>query len=386
MTSDSAGSADIERRLRAEVELERNRLRESFAQAPAAMAIVSGPDHRYQFVNAAYVEMSGRPRDQLIAQTVREAFPELEDQGYLDLLDRVYETGEPFVAVESLVNVNSRGTQQAIYMDFTYHPLRDLEGSVEGILFQGVDVTEKVLARTLLESRVEERTAELKKAQVVLRALNESLQQAQEEEQRRLALELHDSAGQLLTALKWKVAMIQNEVGPENTELVRLVRASMGLLEELSGELRTITYLLHPAQLGEAGLPRALRHYVEGLAERSGLRVMLDIDPDLERLPRKVERTVFRIIQESLTNVYRHAKTKSANVRISQTVDSICVQISDKGLGIAGFALSDQLSFKAGVGIQGMRERVRQLNGSFEVESGDGGTAVTAILPKNVPV
>jgi signal transduction histidine kinase len=298
----------------------------------------------------------------------------------------VYQSAQPFIAAERLVTVNRDGRQRSLYVDFTYHPLRNLEGSVEGILFQGVDVTERVLARTLLETRVKERTAELNKAQDVLRAVNQSLLQAQEEEQRRLAVELHDSAGQLLAALKWKLATIQDEIGRENAELVKLVKASVGLLDELSSELRTITHLFHPAQLGEAGLPHALRLYVEGLAERSGLLVVLDIEPDLQRLPRQVERTIFRIVQESLTNIHRHAKTKAANVRISQTVESVCVQIRDQGRGIEAFAAPDQSSFKSGVGIQGMRERVHQLNGSFEIESGKGGTAVTAILPRNLPV
>jgi signal transduction histidine kinase len=242
------------------------------------------------------------------------------------------------------------------------------------------EVAEQV-ARTQLEIRVEERTTELEQAHEALRMLNHHLMKAQEEERRRLALELHDSAGQLLVALKWKLEPLPQQVGKQNPEVAKLISDSLALVDELSRELRTVSHLLHPPLLDEAGLLSALRFYVEGLADRSGLMVELRVDPNLQRLPREVETTVFRIVQEALSNVHRHSKAKAAAVRVGLSSNGISVQIQDQGQGIPGFTSLDQTKFKVGVGIQGMQERIRQLKGTFEIKSGPGGTTLTAVLP-----
>jgi signal transduction histidine kinase len=377
-------SAEIERHLRAEADLERNRLRESFTQAPAAMALLNGPNHEFAFVNEAYVEMVARDITQLIGKTAREVFPEIGGQGYFELLDRVYQSGEPFLATARAVTLNRHGKQESIYLDFGFFPVRNLVGEVDGILFQGVDVTEQVMARSQLEARVKERTAELEQAHEGLRELNHRLMRAQDEERRRLGLELHDSAGQLLVALKWKLGPLHKEIGPDHAEWAKLATDAFRLADELSQELRTVSHLLHPPLLEQAGLSSALRLYVEGLAERSGLKVQLEIDPDLQRMKPETEAIVFRIVQESLTNVHRHARTKTAKVQISQSPHTVRIQIEDNGGGIPGFTTLEETNFKLGVGIQGMRERVRQLNGSFEIASSPNGTTVTAVIPTNV--
>jgi PAS domain S-box-containing protein len=374
-------AAEIERRLRAQADLERNRLRESFAQAPAAMALLSGPDHRFAFVNSAYLKMSGRSADQLIGHSVREVFPELCDQPYFALLDNVYLTNTPFLANESPVKVNRNGRVETFYVDFTFHPLRDLEGKVEGILFQGVDVSEEVLARAELEERVRERTAELAQAKENLRTLNRRLFETQDAERRRLARELHDSAGQWLAALKWKLALLREDVGGKCSDPAARLSESMHMVDELSKELRTLSHLMHPLSLDEAGLSPALRSYVAGIAERSGLAVDLEIDPDLDRVPREVETAAFRIIQESLTNVHRHAHTKTAWVRLARDSVNLYVEIQDRGQGIAEFTSVDATTAGMGVGLRGMRERVQQLDGNFEFRSGRDGTTVKATLP-----
>lgn len=377
-------AAETERRLRAEADLQRNRLHESFAQNPAAMAMVSGADHRFTFVNSAYLQMSRRSRDELMGRTAREVFPEFHDQGYFELLDKVYQTGEPLVTDESPLIVNKNGRAESFYIDFTYHPLRNIEGKVEGILFQGVDVTAKVAARAELEERVTERTAELAQAEENLRTLNHRLLETQEEERRRLARELHDSAGQWVAALKWKVAILREDIAAKNPDLVRPVSEILHMVDELSKELRTLSQLLHPPSLDEAGLAPALRAYVEGIAERSNLTIDLQMDPNLARLPREIENAVFRIVQESLTNVHRHAHTKAARVRVNRNSETIYIEIQDAGKGIPGFASLDTTTAKMGVGLRGMRERIQQLDGKFEFQSGEGGTTVKASLPIRV--
>ncbi len=377
-----ADAAEVERSLRAEAELERGRLRESFTMAPAAMALLSGPEHRFTFLNAAYVKMAGRDGiDELLGKTMREAFPELEGQGIHELLDQVYRTGEPYVATERETRLKRHGKEETTYLNFSYHPMRNVAGEVEGILVHAVEVTEQVAARAQLEARVKERTAELEEAEQRLRTLNSRLLRAQDEERRRLARELHDSAGQLLVALSMNLVPLEQSLAKQNPELNKLAASSVGLVDELSKELRTMSHLLHPPLLDEAGLKSALRWYVEGFADRSGIHVDLQLDPQLPRLPQEVETTIFRIVQESLTNIHRHSGSKNASLRVDQDAKNTRVEIRDAGKGISQFNSAKNLPSRAGVGIQGMQERVRQLQGKFEIKSGQTGTAVIVTLP-----
>jgi signal transduction histidine kinase len=170
-------------------------------------------------------------------------------------------------------------------------------------------------------------------------------------------------------------------LGGESQPLVGRLSEALDLLDSLTQELRTVSYLLHPPLLEDSGLAAALRQYTEGLFDRSGLAVNLQIVANLRRMPGDIEATVFRIVQESLTNVHKHAKTKSATVRISYESDCIEVVIEDKGTGIPGFLSLDSPNITLGVGIQGMRERVRYLNGTFNIQSTTSGTVVSATVP-----
>jgi signal transduction histidine kinase len=323
--------------------------------------------------------MAGRGRNEIIGKLVRDVLQELVDQGFLDLLNRVYQTGEAFLASAHEASLMRSGRKETFYVDFTYYPMRSLAGEIEGILFQGIDVTEQVLARVQLEERVSERTTELKRAEGNLRALNQKLIMAQDEERRRLALELHDSVGQLVAALQWKLVSAQERVYDPGATMAGYIAACLGLAEDISKEIRTITHLLHPPLLDEAGLSSALRVYIEGMRERMGLTVFLEIDPDLGRLPQDLEMAVFRIVQEALTNIHRHARTSEAFVRIHLELTSLRVEIEDRGQGIANFAsLNEQ---RMGIGLTGMQERVLSLSGQFEVRSGEKGTMVKATFP-----
>lgn len=232
---------------------------------------------------------------------------------------------------------------------------------------------------------LEERNAEILRQAEQVRELSAQLLRAQDVEQRRLALELHDGAAQWVVALKWKLGSLTQQIPQQNEILVDGLEDSLKLLDSLSQELRTVSHLLHPPLLEDAGLRVALEQYADGIRERSGLAVELQIDPNLERLPPDVERTVFRIVQESLTNVHRHAKTKSSVVRISSSSTGVNVDVEDKGQGIPGFKSLDDPSAKLGVGIRGMRERVRQLRGQFDLQSGPYGTKVSLFLPTQSP-
>lgn len=232
-----------------------------------------------------------------------------------------------------------------------------------------------------LEQRVVERTAELKQAEENLRLLSGQLLQVLDEERRRIARELHDSTGQVLAALAMNLAVMQSEARPGEAT-ARATQESLQLVQDLSKELRTISYLLHPPLLDETGLESALRWYVQGFAERSGIDARLLWPPDLGRLPRELETAIFRIVQECLTNIHRHSDSRTAEIAVNADSEKVRVHVVDRGRGIKKAAAD---SGRVGVGIRGMRERVTQLGGNFEVNSNGEGTRVTAVLPLHRP-
>ena len=233
-----------------------------------------------------------------------------------------------------------------------------------------------------LEARVNQRTAELRAAEAGLRLLSGRLMQLQDEERRRISRELHDSSGQALAALGMSLSMIEREAGKLTPRAGRNLSDAKRLVRELSQEVRTMSHLLHPPLLDEAGLESALRWFVEGFAQRSGIQVDLDLAPQLGRLSKEIEISIFRIVQESLANVHRHSGSKTAQVRVGRDAQKVTLEIRDQGRGLPanGHAEASEPAVP-GVGIQGMRERVRQLGGQFEIQSGEGSTEVRAAIP-----
>jgi two-component system, NarL family, sensor kinase len=146
-------------------------------------------------------------------------------------------------------------------------------------------------------------------------------------------------------------------------------------------EIRTASYLLHPPLLEESGLSAAVEWYVRGLAERSGIDITFDIADDFERCDHDIELIVFRLVQESLTNVHRHSGSKGAQVRIARQGDNILVEVQDQGTGMSPDRLSEVQSQGFGVGIRGMRERVRQFHGELNLDSNSSGTIISVIIP-----
>jgi signal transduction histidine kinase len=233
-------------------------------------------------------------------------------------------------------------------------------------------------AHNELELRVQERTRELSERTEQVRELSAKLLSLQDEERRRLARELHDSTGQMLAAMK----MVLDEMRIEAKEprFAALVNQSIELNDEMSRQLRTMSYLLHPPLLDEVGLPSALRWYTEGFAERSAIKVDLQVSDGFDRLPQEMEIAIFRVVQECLTNIHRHSGSPTASVRLNRTNDAVDVEISDTGQGIA----SDRVRgdrIVSGVGLMGIEERMRQFGGSVRVTSSENGTLVNAGIP-----
>jgi signal transduction histidine kinase len=232
-----------------------------------------------------------------------------------------------------------------------------------------------------LEERVQERTSELDRANQSLRELTARLLQLQDEERRRFARELHDSVGQMLAALSMNLSTVRTDI-----ELLAKTANALGesetLVQEMSKEVRTISHLLHPPLLDEAGLSSALAWYVEGFAERSTIKVDLEFPENFGRFSRELETAVFRVVQECLTNIHRHSGSPDAKVRIAHVDGLVLVEVKDRGKGIPAEKLIKMESDgMPGVGIRGMRERIRQLGGDLHIDSDGDGTIIRAHLP-----
>jgi len=242
-------------------------------------------------------------------------------------------------------------------------------------------------AQAELEEKVQQRTAELNSANRNLGELSARLLHLQDEERRRIARELHDSVGQALAALSMNLSSVTTDI-QHLAKTAATIADSSALVKDMSSDIRTISYLLHPPLLDEAGLSSALTWYIQGFSERSKIEVHLDIPEDFGRLSRDLETAVFRVVQECLTNIHRHSESKVAKIAITHSDGHIRVQVEDKGKGVPPQKRAEIISSAAatpGVGIRGMRERLRQLGGSLEIHSnGDGkGTVVTAWVPAN---
>ena len=216
----------------------------------------------------------------------------------------------------------------------------------------------------------------------MLRKLSGRVLAMQDDERRRLGRELHDSAGQILAALRINLGLIAQSAN-HNSHLTSALDETASLADQAIAEIRTLSYLLHPPMLDETGLASAIEWYVPGFSERSKVSVNLDIDPRLRRFPREVETTVFRILQECLVNIHRHSGSRIASISLRSTVSGLALAVRDEGRGIPAETI-DLLETgigDIGVGIRGMRERARQLGGSVEIRRANPGTLVAVNLP-----
>lgn len=260
-------------------------------------------------------------------------------------------------------------------------PFKDNEGSLIGFSKVTRDFTERMLAqKTLEESR-----RKLYDSEKLLRELSLHLLRTQDEERRRIGRELHDSLGQNLSFLKISLDLLKSFAGPEKMGEVHegLARCA-DLAEESVKEVRTISYLLYPPMLDEMGLKIAISWYLEGFTQRSAINTTLDMPFDFGRLPRDVEMAIFRVLQESLTNVHRHSGSPTASVRLLIRDGALVLEVSDQGNGnpVANLDAAGQDCMGAlGVGLRGMTERMRQLGGGLELTSTSTGTTIIATVP-----
>jgi signal transduction histidine kinase len=218
-----------------------------------------------------------------------------------------------------------------------------------------------------------------RQAEDSLRALSGRLINLQDEERRRFSRELHDSLGQYLAAAKMNLTMLSRKL-PEHPALLECIE----LLDKCISETRTISHLMHPPLLEEVGLASAIEWYVEGFSKRSGVQTKLDLPRDLARLPQPLELALFRVIQESLINIHRHAQTARAEIDVKISPDQVAVHVRDYGKGMRKDALEqfNENGSSTGVGLAGMRERLHELGGLLEIHSDHKGTQISVTVPR----
>jgi PAS domain S-box-containing protein len=244
-------------------------------------------------------------------------------------------------------------------------PLRDAEGRI--VRWYGTN--------TDIEDR--------KHAEEELQRLSGQLLRLQDEERRRIARDLHDSTGQDLVALATTLSQLHASIPSASRKLRKLGSQCQALADRCIREVRTLSYLLHPPMLDEAGLADAIRHYTGGFTERTGIEVELEISPRLGRMKPDVELTLFRVVQESLTNIQRHSGSSKSKIWIERDPRKIVLEIADKGSGISGSLLrrNGKSSVGLGVGIPSMHERVKLIGGQLDIESSSCGTTVRVTIP-----
>lgn len=258
--------------------------------------------------------------------------------------------------------------------------LRAPDGTVSGFAKVTQDMTDRRKGDERIQAlnrELRDRVAQLDESRRVIELRTMDLQKlsgrlltVQDEERRRIARELHDDLGQQLAALKMELNKL-TAAGPAND-----------LLDSAVASVRNLSYLLHPPLLDETGLRAALHWYVDGMIKRSNIQITVTVTPPIfARLPKDIETTIFRIVQESLTNIYKHANSESARVEIDKQPEWVIVRVRDYGKGIPSNVRDGDRTASLGVGITGMRERVRQFGGELTVSRAEPGTLLEAKIP-----
>ena len=266
--------------------------------------------------------------------------------------------------------------------------VKDDSGTLIGFGKVTRDFTDKILVSEALRKEIAQRTEAQRKlhdSEKSLRQLSLRLLQTQDEERRRIGRDLHDSVGQYLVGLKMKVDSLKSVAERTQREDISELAECSQMIEEAIKEVRTISYILFPPMLEELGLKSAIPWYLEGFTKRSGIKTTFEVSPEFDRIRGDLELALFRVLQESLTNVHRHSGSSTAIVRLYSNGPTVVLQVADEGKGTLAknleFPAHDLMGAAFGVGLRGMTERMRQLRGDLQISSTEGGTTITATLP-----
>ena len=326
--------------------------------------LVLNPAHRVLLCNEAFERLFLYSESELITEDLQEMIATNE------LAPEAIEIWHRVTAGEHVYAATQRRRKNGTIVDVELHGIPILGGSSDT-----GGSGRKLLGVIALYHDVSQR----KGAELALHQLSARLLELQDEERRRIARELHDTTAQSIFAVTMNLTRLQ-ELAQKHSEpqsrkdMQAIIADSLYLAEQSTKELRTLSYLLHPPLLDDVGLVSAISWYARGFSERSGVHVDLDLPVGLERLPRSLEIAYFRIIQEALTNVHRHSQSPRAAIRLAIDAERVLLEVSDQGIGFTHSAT--QPADRLGVGLAGMRERIHQLGGQFEIVSGRHGTTV----------
>jgi PAS domain S-box-containing protein len=331
-----------------------------FSSSTVGFAIIDA-ELRCQRVNAVLAGMSGAQAEALFGRPAATLFGDQEEE-MKSLFGAMIRSGE--TVLDRTISLQVGNDDEQRHWTLNCFPLRDDRGQVTRLGCIVLDVTAR------------------RNAESASRRLSSRLLRLQDEERRRIAREMHDSLGQYLTALKINLEIAGTRPDEQKAELLA---ESIELANSCLTETRTLSHLLHPPLLDEAGLASAARWYITGFAERSGIKVDLDMPADFRRLPLPIETALFRVLQESLTNIHRHAHSPAADIHMSVVDNHVSLEIRDYGVGVPTHIVQRfRQSGSTGVGLAGMRERIYELGGQFDIRQESQGTTVSARIPVQV--
>jgi len=336
--------------------------------------VLLGPDAKIQFANQvaqqwfgiSLEEAKGRNTSQLDLISVREDGTEIPFS--MRPGPRAIETREPIQS--EVIGWRRKDSNEILWTLGNAVPRFGADGSVSAVINTFTNITER------------------KQAEEALHQLSTRLLQLQDEERRRLGRELHDSLAQSVLAVNLNLAQATRSLTAVDERSRHSLAEARRVLAEMSREIRTLSYLLHPPLLDELGLVSAVKEYAEGFSERSGIKLELDVQAGFGRLPQEAETALFRIVQESLANIQRHSGAQTAKIQLRGDSASVNLEVSDRGCGMDKKAIErgNGSGARLGVGILGMRERMTQLGGKLEIESSSSGTTVRVSIPLRTEV
>lgn len=330
--------------------------------SPIAIVILNS-SHQAERCNPTFEKMFGYTRSEIVNRN----FDELIAAG--DTLDEARRCTLSVLNGEKTHMVTRRRRKDGVWIDVDIHgiPLV-VDGVLRGVYGLYVDITER------------------KRAESSLRHLSLELMHLQEKEKRRIARELHDATSQELALLSLNLGKLQRKLPAGDRELMELLSTIKDLTCQCAQKIRSASYLLHPPLLQEAGLIPAISWLADGFAERTGIRVNVRISSKVGRLAEIAELVIFRVVQESLSNVLRHSSSNVVDIRLSRYPRTIKLSVKDRGPAEQPARMIHRAPHQDGVGIAGMRERLKELGGQLDVHTMSDGMIVVASIPVEVRV
>jgi len=356
---------DITERKRAEEALRQSEelLRAAFEQVGVGFSM-NDLQGRFLKVNEAYCRITGYSEQELLKMDFQSiTYPEDLPANLAQAATLLAGKTSTFLHQKRYV----RKSGEVVWVQNSVSALSYGTGKIAGFIAFTEDITER------------------KRAEEALQRLSGRLLQLQDEERRKIARDLHDVTGQDLVALSGTLSHLHATISSSSRKARSAIAQCLGLADRCIREVRTLSYLLHPPMLDEAGLEDAIRHYVIGFAERTGIEAKLRVSANFGRLAQEEEMALFRVMQESLVNIHRHSGSFNANVLLDRTPRKVSLRVSDRGRGMQGNGQGKIRgpSRAGGVGIQSMRECMKQVGGQLEIESSADGTTILAVIPTN---